>query len=138
MEKLVSADSTTNKSALITKVYMKAEDQLFADDRARLAVLMSVGGWLQGACISTAVASEGLKSEEVITGVWNQIYSYSNVKNMMLAFPNDPQIKGILATLESCEGPMGGVSRSNGKVTQQQASRISELIKKARKDIMGV
>ena len=46
--KIVEADSTTNRSVLLSEAYLNAEDQLYSEDRAELATYMIVGGWTEG------------------------------------------------------------------------------------------
>lgn len=84
--KIVEADSTTNRSILLTKAYLNAEDQLYSEDRAELATLMIAGGWTEGMWLAIAGANGNDGGADFNRGLFAHAATFTKVMEMVTIF----------------------------------------------------
>lgn len=133
LTQMTSDDSTINKSILLTKAYIKAEDQLYSEDRAQLATMMVVGGWVEGLYISTSAAKTKPGSGNINSGIWNQAYTYSNIIKMLKIFENSStDCAELLKGLEEIREPVNRLVQSEGNLKPDRIAEANDAIAKLR------
>jgi len=109
MDKLISNDTTLNKNILLTKAYVKATDQLYSEDRAKLVVMMVAGGFIEGLLISTGATKTRFGNEEVNFGIYEQVYAYENTIKMLNVFKDNPDVSEVYKAFKEQESVFQGV-----------------------------
>lgn len=67
-----------DKSAVLTKAYLKATEQMYSEEKALLVSYMVLGGWIQGMKLSYEVCGNYLKDQNVALSLYDQTYSFYN------------------------------------------------------------
>ena len=143
-EKLLSelaesgSDSTVNKANVLTKTYAKAERQMHSNDRARLATIMVVGGWVEGLFLSTsALKSGGGESNPTMRlSLWNHAFSYKSVIQMLNIFKDNADCQALKVELEKVKVPVYAMINTQGKYNPEHLSALHEAVKELRKTIL--
>jgi len=133
LTQMTSDDSTVNKSILLTKAYINAEDQLYSEDRAQLATMMVVGGWIEGLYISTTASKAKLGSGNINSGIWNQAYTYSNITKMLKIFESSSaDCAELLKGLEEIDVAVNRLIQSEGNLKPDRVAEANDAITKLR------
>jgi len=137
LNKMTSNDSTINKSILLTKAYLRAEDQLFNEERAHLATLMSVGGWIEGLSISTSIGKTKPVGNEINSGIWSQAYTYNNIIAMLKIFKDSsPDCAEVLNELIGLEPKINAVVRQ-GNLNEEQINNLNTAVTDLKNKLMN-
>jgi hypothetical protein len=136
--KLTSDDSTINKSILLTKAYIKATDQLYSEDRAKLVVMMVAGGWIQGLSISSnAALKKGSADSEIIMGIYDQVYSFENTYKMLEVFKDDKDVSDVYQKIHEVKPQFDRLIHSKGRLTESHLQEIVELTKSLKSQLVS-
>lgn len=141
IEKLTNAaDTATDKSILLTKAYREAQDNLHSNERAALATLMVVGGWVE----SLYLFSTNLKSKpapgEINVKVWDHVMTYKDAVQMLTVWKNQgnkdcEEMLNDISTILG--GPITEIIRSKGNFSQAQIDGLHAALTTLRGKISG-
>ncbi len=80
---LYDPDPAIDKSAVLTKAYLKATELMYSEEKALLVSYMVLGGWLQGMKLSYEVCGNYLTDKNVALNLYDQTYSYYNCVRLL-------------------------------------------------------
>ena len=132
MEKMASEDTTINKSVLLTKAYLKAKDQLFSDERAQLATLMVVGGWVEGLHICSQMMKEDIKDKEVRLGYWELVNTFDNIDPMCKVFKSNADISGVESQIHELTPLMNKIKKNEKKYKPADVAALADAVSSMR------
>lgn len=141
MSKLVdAADTSSDKSIILTKAYRHAQDNLHSNERAALATLMVVGGWME----SLYIYSSNLKGKpgkaEINAKVWDHVMTYKDAVKMLTVWKNNgnKDCEEVLNDLTSIlGGPISPVIESRGNIQPAQIEALHAALTTLRSKITG-
>lgn len=125
---LYSEDPTVNKSAILTKAYLKASEQLYSEERAVLVTHMVVGGWARGLRIATAFASEDSDDYVVKLGIYDKCYSYYSCQRLIETVNFHPETKRLKQILDKADATISEVIKGRGELTPDMLANIRKSI----------
>ena len=89
--------------AIISDAYDKASRNLRSNERVSTAAVVAAGGWVEGLHI-TVQALNGVpkeqKNEQAFQRVWNQVYAYKYIEELLNLYKNNPDCAQMLKDLE--------------------------------------
>ncbi len=128
MTKMASDDSTINKSVLLTKAYLKAKDQLFSDERAQLATMMIIGGWIEGLHVSCQMLKTEIKDDEIRIGFWELVNSIENVRHLCVVFKNNAELTALDEQLGKLSDQITPIKKHAKKYTIADVNALADAI----------
>lgn len=128
MEKMASEDTTINKSVLLTKAYLKAKDQLFSDERAQLATLMVVGGWVEGLHVCSQMMKDDIKDKEVRLGYWELVNTFENIDHMCQVFKNNPDIASVESQIHELAPLINKIKKNEKKYKPADVTALADAV----------
>ncbi len=137
MEKLSSEDSTVNKSVLLTQAYIKAKDNLFSEDRAKIATMMAVGGWVESMYLASSMLGGKMEGNAPRTEFWELADSYKSLLRMCEVFESDADIKAIRTSLEGIKAPIKKIFSNSRKYSGSDVQAAQEALKTLRGELVG-
>lgn len=137
MEKLSSEDSTVNKSVLLTQAYIKAKDNLFSDDRAKIATMMAVGGWIESMHLASTMLANKMDGNIPRTEYWELADSYKSLLKMCQVFENDADIKSLVTSLDEIRTPVAKIYSNSRKYSVKDVKAAQEALQALRSQIIG-
>lgn len=124
LNKLMEADTNTNRSVVLTNAYMAAEDQLYSEDRMALATYMIAGGWIEGMYLAAESMKDKAGNREIWEGLFNHAYNYRNVVDMVTYVAEkqgDAEFKALLEELKK-------VNKAVKKIENAKRERPSPVV----------
>lgn len=128
MSKMASDDTTINKSVLLTKAYLKAKDQLFSEERAQLATLMIVGGWIEGLHISCQMLKSEVKDDEVRIGFWEMVNTIESVRHLCLVFKDNTELAALDQELAKLSDQINPIKKHAKKYTPADVTALADAV----------
>lgn len=141
MEKLANAaDTASDKSIMLTKAYRYAQDNLHSNERAALATLMVVGGWVEALYIYTSNLKSKPASGEINMKVFEHAMTYKDAITMLTVWKNNgnkdcEEILNDLTTMVG--GPISPVIESRGNLQPAHIEGLHTAISNLRNKITG-
>ncbi|MGB0390261.1 MAG: hypothetical protein ACPGD5_01745 [Salibacteraceae bacterium] len=135
LRELVSNNTEIDKSAIITRIYLRATEQLYTEERAIIVSYMVLGGWLEGMKMTYETCGDYLDDEEIRLGIYDQTYTFYNCKRILETFKEDSEVKKILTILNSLEPNIEKVIKTRGDITQDDFNEMNILLSNFRKEI---
>ena len=131
-------DSTVNKANLLTRTYAKAEKQMHSNDRAQLATIMVVGGWIEGLYLATsALKSSGGESNPTMRlSLWHHAFSYKSVMKMLDIFKDNADCQSLKVELEKIRGPVYTIINTEGNINAEKLDNLYNAVKGVRQVVI--
>jgi hypothetical protein len=135
LSQLYSENPSVNKSAILTKAYLKASEQLYSEERAVLVTHMVVGGWVRG--LSLAVDfSQGQEAFDLVRlGIYDKCYSYNTCKRLTDAIAYHPEIPVLRGHISRAEPIIEKVLLSRGEMDKAMLQELRDVIKSIAADL---
>jgi len=128
-----AADTTSDKSILLTRAYRHAEDQLHSNDRAQLVTIVVTGGWLEGLYIAASQLKDKPEHGRAAQKFWDHAYTYQSVVKMLDVFKDENQdVAELLKEMEALKDPVNHMLRDRGNISQDHIQEIYEAVNKIR------
>jgi hypothetical protein len=138
IQKLSEADTTVDKSILLTRAYRHAQDQLQSNQRAQLATLMVVGGWIESLYITTSLLKDKETSGQVKSNVWDIAFAYTNVVEMLEVFKSSNQdCAEVREDIKVLAQPLDDLFRARQNIQTVHIQKVHEAISSVRQKIVG-
>lgn len=141
IEKLTNAaDTSSDKSIMLTKAYRHAQDNLHSNERAALATLMVVGGWTETLYIYTSNLKGKLGTGEINTKVFEHAMTYKDAITMLTVWKNNgnKDCEEVLNDLTSIlGGPISPVIESRGNIQPAHIEALHAALSTFRSKITG-
>lgn len=141
IEKLTNAaDTSTDKSIMLTRAYRHAQDNLHSNERAALATLMVVGGWIEALYIYTSNLKNKPGTGEINQKVWDHVMTFKDAIKMLTVWKNNgnKDCEEILNDLSSIlGGPISPVIESKGNIQPAQIEALHGALSTLRAKIVG-
>lgn len=115
--------------AIISAAYDKASRNLRSNKRISTAAIVSAGGWLEGLYTRTSVLNgveKNQKNEATFTRVWNQLYAYKYVEELLAQYPDNPDCAQMLKEI----GPMKEMVEVMSKQVTVSPEDVKAIIEK--------
>jgi hypothetical protein len=84
---------------LINIAYQKAEKNLRSNERVSLAAVIIAGGWVEGLYIATHLLKNNPSDEVLNSKIWNHIYSFKYLENLLEQFKGNPECDQAMESL---------------------------------------
>lgn len=100
------ADTTASfqeRSKMLTEAYQKAEEHLYAEERAQLTAIIVAGGWMESMYIASSIGASIESQREVDAEIWNMIFGADKVVKMLDMFEDDADCAAVAADIRSVE-----------------------------------
>ena len=137
VESMGKEDTTSMTADLIKEAFQKAERNLRSNERISTASLMVAGGWIEGLHIATQVIGDSPKNEKngaLYQRVWNQIYSFSYVLDLLNEYKDNADCAQLLEDLKDF-GPMIEPFSKKPSLKLEDIVKIREKITAVRNQI---
>lgn len=125
---LNSSDPEIDKSAVLTKTYLKATEQMYSEERAVLVSYMVLGGWVQGMKLSYEICGDFLANQDVGLGLYDQTYSYYNCIRLLKNFEHIKECAQLLEDLQAIEPLIDEMVKSRGKISNDLFIRLRAAV----------
>ncbi len=141
MQKLTNAaDTSSDKSIMLTKAYRHAEDNLHSNERAALATLMVVGGWVETLYIYTSNLKSKPGTGEINQKVWDHVMTYKDAITMLGVWKKNgnkdcEEVLNDISTILG--GPISPVIESKGNIQPAQIDGLHAALLTLRAKITG-
>lgn len=135
LRELVSNNTEIDKSAIITRIYLRATEQLYTEERAIVVSYMVLGGWLEGMKMTYETCGEYLNDEEIRLGIYDQTYTFYNCKRILETFKEDSNVLSLLDKLNILEPSIEKIIKTRGDITRADFDNMNLLLNKFRKEI---
>ena len=132
---LLSNDANVDKSATLTRVYLKATEQLYTQERAILVSYMVVGGWVEGMKMSYETCGQYLEKEGIRLGIYDQTFSYYNCIRILDTFSENEEVAKLKAKLGELEPMVEQVVKTRGDIDEELFGQVKDAIATLREDI---
>ncbi len=124
-----TADTTTNKSTLLTRAYRNAQDQLHNEERAAIVTMIVFGGWLEGIYIASANLKSKPGDAEINQKVFENLDAYNDVTEMLKTFKDkNKNCDEILSELNSISPTIETLIRTKGKFSAENIEMLNSAI----------
>lgn len=124
---------------MINQAYLKAERNLRSNERVATSALIIAGGWIEGLYLAAEAASEKATDEASKTGlyheVFNQVFAFQYVLDLLTQYENDPDCKKMLEELEPAKSVLLKMSRVN-KMNISHIQQIKEVVSPLRSKLV--
>jgi hypothetical protein len=133
----VSKDDTLMD--VIEDAYAKAERNLRSNDRVSTASLIIAGGWIEGlylACEIISTKPRDAKSMEAYRTVYDQVYAYQYVIDLLTQYKKDADCAKMLEELKPLTDIMTTYGK-NPKFGQGDLAKIKDAVAPVRAKIVG-
>jgi len=135
LELLLSNEAHIDKSAALTRVYLKATEQLYTQERAILVSYMVVGGWVEGMKMSYETCGQYLEKEGIRLGIYDQTYSYYNCLRILDTFSQDEEVANLRTKMKALEPMVERVVKTRGEIDEALFIEVKDAIAKLREEI---
>lgn len=117
---LYDTDPDIDKSAVLTKAYLKATEQMYSEEKSLLVSYMVLGGWIQGMKLSYEVCGKYLKDQNVSLSLYDQTYSFYNCTRLLEESKNQMDSPSlVLLRLDTIRPEIEAVVKSRGKIDEE-------------------
>lgn len=123
---------------MIDLAFEKAERNLRSNQRVSKVALIVAGGWVEGlyiACESVNSKPKDKKTEELYKGIYNHIYAFNYVIDLLKQFNKDADCAKMLEIINSAENIIAGYSK-NPNLGQADAVVIRDAMVQLRNKII--
>lgn len=139
--KSINDNMSSNDSLMdvVESAYSKAERNLRSQDRVNAAALIIAGGWIEGLYIgvnTVAAKPRDQKTEEAYKSVYNQIYAYSYVVDLLTELKKDADCAKMLEDFKTI-APIMEQFKNTPKIKEEDVNKIKEAIAPLRNKIVG-
>ena len=120
LKMLYDPNPDIDKSAVLTKAYLKATEQMYSEEKALLVSYMVLGGWIQGMKLSYEVCGNYLKDQNVALSLYDQTYSFYNC--IRLLEESKAEIDGPMVLLDKLDTIRPGIEslvKSRGDIDKE-------------------
>lgn len=126
LEKLVSEDTTINKAQLFSRSFRHLQENTHSHERSHLMALMITGGWIESIYLAASVLRTKPLSAEMNSALFDNAYTYQNVKNILGIFQKDcKDCKDVLLEFETLSAPIESlIVNSRYGITQEQLDNL--------------
>ncbi|UTW62509.1 hypothetical protein KFE98_21340 [bacterium SCSIO 12741] len=128
LRQLALSDPEIDKSAILTKAYLRATDQLYTEERAVMVSYMVLGGWIEGMSLSYEICGEYLEDDNIRLGLYDQTYGYYNCIRLLKAFDSNETTHRSLELMLELEPLMERVVQSRGVLSRELFTEVKESI----------
>lgn len=135
-----AADTSSDKSIMLTKAYRHAQDNLHSNERAALATLMVVGGWVETLYIYTSNLKGKPGTPEINVKVWDHVMTFKDAIQMLTVWKTNgnKDCEEVLNDLSSTlGGPISPVIESKGNIQPAQTEALHAALTTLRSKITG-
>jgi hypothetical protein len=126
LEKLTSADTTIDKAQLFSRAFRQLQENTHSHERSHLMALMITGGWVESIYLAASVLKQKPLSAEMHSVIFDNAYTYQNVKKILEVFQNDcKDCKDVLIELETISAPVENlIVNSKYGITREQLDNL--------------
>lgn len=126
LEKLASEDTTIDKAQLFSRAFRHLQENTHSHERSHLMALMITGGWVESIYLAASVLKARPLSAEMNSVLFDNAYTYQNVKNILEVFQKDcKDCKDVLIELETISAPIESlIVNSKYGITQGQLDNL--------------
>ena len=134
-----NANNKDSIEVLINSAYDKANRNLRSNARVSTAAVVSAGGWIESLYVSASVltgSTKNDKNEQAYTRVWNQIYAYRYVYELLNYYQKNPDCSQMLKDLQ----PVGEIIDAYTKkpaLTAEDIKAINDKINPIRTQLVN-
>jgi hypothetical protein len=125
-------------NTLIGLAYDKADRNLRSNKRVSTSALIAAGGWVEGLYISTQslTTARDASTEAVYSRVWNHIYSFSYLFNLLDHYSKDADCAKMSEDLKPLAEAINNYSRKP-KIDQADIAVLREKVTSVRNQIVN-
>jgi hypothetical protein len=125
---LYSENPDVNKSAILTKAYLKASEQLYSEERAALVTVMVVGGWVRGLNIASSFA-RGRENDDIVRlGIYDKCYSFYTCQRLLQTLNYLPEIARLQVEVSKAEPVIDKVLKNRGEISPEMLDELSDTM----------
>ncbi|MBD79567.1 MAG: hypothetical protein CL840_11670 [Crocinitomicaceae bacterium] len=132
---LLSNDTSVDKSATLTRVYLKATEQLYTQERAILVSYMVAGGWVEGMKMSYETCGDYLDKDGIRLGIYDQTFSYYNCVRILETFSEDEEVATLGVRMKELQPLIDKVVKTRGDIDEELFSQVKSAIAILREEI---
>ncbi|MDA9938206.1 hypothetical protein N9D34_01170 [Salibacteraceae bacterium] len=133
---LYDPNSAIDKSAVLTKAYLKATEQMYSEEKALLVSYMVLGGWIQGMKLSYAICGNYLKDQNVSLSLYDQSYSFYNCVRLLEETKDQVDSPNlVLLKLDTIRPDIESLVKSRGNIDAELFEALKEKISILEKEI---
>lgn len=125
--------------AFINMAYEKANRNLRSNQRVSTAAVIVAGGWIEGLYLASQVTASAVQSDkniDVYKRIWNQLYSFKYVMELLGHYKNNADCAQMIKDLGDVDQLAKEFER-NSTVVQADIAKISEKITPLRNQIVN-
>ncbi len=124
-----NADTTSDKSNLLTKAYRFAEDQLHSEERAAIATMMVFGGWVESIYITSSNLKQKPGSAEINQIAFDHLDTFNDVVEMIKAFEKtNKSCAELLTVVNEIAGTVDNLIRTKGNFSSENIETLYTTI----------
>ena len=101
---------------IISETFMNSNSFLKENDRAEIAAIILVGGWIEGLYVGTQVAKNTASNKELIERIADQRLSLNTLLSLLGEYKEDPNVKAILPEMEKLKTIFDKIQTTSSKM----------------------
>lgn len=101
---------------IISETFMNSNSFLKENDRAEVAAIILIGGWVEGLYIATQIAKNTSSNKEIIDRIVDQRLSLSTLLSLMNEYKSDPNVAALLPEMEKIKAIFDKIEISSSKI----------------------
>lgn len=137
IDKLISTDTTINKTTALTKAYMRASDQMYSVDRAQMVSMMVFGGWLEGLSITLAAIGNQTEDTDIRMGIFDMVMASQNTTKVLEVFKDESKDIALLySKMENLQPSISAILKSKGKLNSEMLLNLKTELAKVKKELL--
>lgn len=106
---------------IISETFMSSSSYLKENERAAIATVVLVGGWIEGLYIATQLIDDSnLENNELARRVYEQKLSFDILQKLLQQHQNDPDIQNLQAQLEGLKNIFAQISIKSSEVVPEK------------------
>ena len=106
---------------IISETFMSSSSYLKENERAAIATVVLVGGWIEGLYIATQLIDDSnLENNELARRVYEQKLSFDILQKLLQQHQNDPDIQNLQAQLEGLKNIFAQISIKSSEIVPEK------------------
>ncbi len=115
--------------AIISETFMNSNSFLKENDRAEVAAIILVGGWVEGLYIATKVAKSTTANKEIIERIIDQRLSLNTLINLLNEYKNDENVASLIPDMNELNTVFSKIKITSSKIepTTNEKTKVTTL-----------
>ena len=114
---------------IISETFMNSNSFLKENDRAEVAAMILVGGWIEGLYVATQIAKSTSSNKELVERIVDQRLSLSTLTSLLGEYEGDPSIDELIPELAKIQAIYDKIQVSSSKIeaVSSDESKVTTL-----------